>query len=122
VNLPASLSGTVFNGTQGGVISGVQLSLSLVVNGQSVFVASTATGDDGTYSFSVQSPGTYIVTQTPPAPPSGFLSESTVPSPGTVNGTTDGSAPSTGDEIYDILLAFGNNGLKYNFTDYFAGS
>jgi hypothetical protein len=119
-NPPGKLSGFVYNGTQGGTIAGVTLTLTELINGQSVTVATTTTAADGSYSFSNLQPGTYLITQTPPAPPSGFVSESTVSSAGTVNGATDGSA--SGNVISSINLAFGNNGLNYNFTDLFAGS
>src|SRR5262249_43533328 len=110
----------VTNGTQGGALPGVTLTLSELVNGQLVVIATTTTAADGSYSFSNLQPGIYQVTQTPPPPPSGFVSESPLSAAGTVNGATDGSA--SGDVIGSINLAFGNNGLNYNFTDLFAGS
>jgi hypothetical protein len=119
-NPPGSLSGFVYNGTQGGTIAGVALTLAELINGQFVTVATTTTAADGSYSFSNLQPGTYQIIQTPPPLPSGFVSESTVSSAGTVNGVTDGSANS--DVIGAINLNFGNNGLNYNFTDLFAGS
>jgi hypothetical protein len=119
-NPPATLSGFVFNGTQGGVIAGVTLTLTELINGLYVTVATTTTAADGSYSFSNLQPGTYQITQTPPPPPSGYVSESSSSSAGTVNGATDGSG--TGDVIGSINLAFGNIGLNYNFTDLFAAS
>jgi hypothetical protein len=117
---PATLSGFVYNGTQGGVIAGVTLTLSELVNGQFVVLGTTTTAADGSYSFSNLQPGVYQVTQTPPSPPTGFVSETTTSAAGTVNGATDGSASS--NVIGGINLAFGNAGLNYNFTDFFAGS
>jgi hypothetical protein len=117
---PASLSGFVYNGTQGGVIPGVTLTLSVLVNGQFVVVGTTTTAADGSYSFSNLQPGVYQVTQTPPPPPSGYDSEATTSAAGTVNGATDGSA--NRDVIGGINLAFGNAGINYDFTDTFAGS
>jgi hypothetical protein len=118
--LPASLSGFVFNGTQGGPIAGVTLTLYQLVNGQEVAVGTTTTAADGSYSFSNLQPGVYQVVQTPPAPPLGFVSESTSSAAGTVNNTIDGSA--NGNVIGSINLTFGNSGINYNFTDMFSGS
>jgi hypothetical protein len=119
-NPPASLSGFVYNGTQGGVIAGVTLTLSELVNGQLVVMGTTTTAADGSYSFSNLQPGVYQVTQTPPPIPPGFVTETVTSAAGTVNGTTDGSANS--GVIGSINLAFGNVGINYNFTDLFAGS
>jgi hypothetical protein len=119
-NQPATLAGTVFNGTQGGTIAGVQLTLSQLVNGQWVNVTTTTTAPDGTYKFTNLQPGTYEITQTPPAPPIGFTGETSTSSAGTVNSTVDGSA--NADVITGINLAYGNNGVNYNFTDLFSGS
>jgi hypothetical protein len=117
---PASLSGFVYNGTQGGVMARVQLNLSELINGQLVVVATTTTATDGSYRFQNLQPGTYQVTETQPPMPSGFTSESTNPSVGTVNGTSDGSGSSV--QIGGIVLGSGNSGINYNFTNFFAGS
>jgi hypothetical protein len=119
---PASVSGFVYNGTQGGTIAGVQLTLSELINGQMVSIATTTTAANGSYSFTNLQPGIYTITQTPPPPPSGFVSESSTGQVGTVNGVTDGSGGSSSDVLTNINLTFGNNGLNYNFTDFFAGS
>jgi hypothetical protein len=115
---PASLSGHVYNTTEGGPpIAGVTLTLSELVNGVWTTVATTTTATDGSYSFSNLQPGTYQIVQTPPAPPSGFTSETTASQAGTVNSTTDGSA--SGDVIGSITLSAGNVGVNYDFIDSF---
>jgi hypothetical protein len=120
---PASLSGVVYNGTQGGTISGVTLTLWELVNGQYVYKATTTTAGDGSYKFSNLQPGTYEIIQSPPSPPMGFTSETTTSSAGTVDGTTDGMVPpNISNVINGINLASGNNGVNYNFTDVFSGS
>jgi hypothetical protein len=120
-NVPATLAGFVYDGTNNVALVGVQLTLTELVNGQNVFIASTTTAADGSYSFTNLQPGVYTITQTPPPPPAGLLSETSTAQVGTVNGGIDGSTPS-GDVISGINLAFGNNGVNYNFTDFFAGS
>jgi hypothetical protein len=116
----ASISGTVFNGTTGGVMSGVQIVLSELVNGQWVNIASMTTDDNGNYGFSGLQAGTYDVTEIQPPIPLGFVSESTTSAAGTVNSVTDGTSGTT--VIGTVTLAPGNNGINYNFTNTFAGS
>ncbi len=111
-----SLSGNVLNGTQGGAIAGVTINLAEFVNGAWMNVATTTTGADGSYSFTGLQAGTYQITQTPPLP-SGFTFESTTSTTGTVGGTADGFA--SGDVIGSINVNAGDNGINYNFTDYF---
>jgi hypothetical protein len=118
--VPAGVSGFVFNGTQGRVMPGVQLTLAELVNGQWVNVATTTTAGDGSYSFGGLQSGTSQITETPPAIPPGFSSESTNSSAGTVNGVTDGTSGTTA--IGNINLAGGNNGINYDFINLFAGS
>jgi hypothetical protein len=118
--VPATLSGFVFNDTQGGPMAGVQLVLSELINSQIVVVATTTTAANGSYSFQKLQPGTYTITETPPPIPSGFTSESTTASAGTVNGSPEGIA--SGPQIGGIVLRFGDNGINYDFGNLFAGS
>jgi hypothetical protein len=97
-NLPASLSGFVYNGTQNGPMAGVALTLSELSNGQFVAIATTTTAANGSYRFTNLQPGTYEIAEAPPPLPSGYVSESTTSSAGTVNGTTDGSASDEAEE------------------------
>jgi hypothetical protein len=119
-NPPASVSGFVTNGTQGGPIQGVTLTLSQLINGSWVVITTTTTAADGSYSFNNLQPGTYSVTQTPPPPPTGYVTETTTSQVGTVNGATDGSVGATSDVLTGINLGFSDNGLQYDFIDYFA--
>jgi hypothetical protein len=79
--------------------------------------ATTTTVTDGSYSFSKDSngnvllPGTYAVTETPPA---GYLLG--VDTVGTVNGASDGTLVSF-TQIGSVVLGSGQNGINYNFSN-----
>jgi hypothetical protein len=107
---PASISGFVFNGTQGGVIAGVTITLTELVNGQSVFIASTTTTANGSFSFGNLQPGIYTITETLPRGVS------------SVTSSASGGANANGNVISNINLSAGTNANNFNFTDVFAGS
>jgi hypothetical protein len=112
---PTGVSGYVFLNGVG--VGGVTLSLSGVNNlGQSVTLTAI-TDANGFYSFAGLLPGTYTITQT--ATPAGSIEASA--SPGTVNGSTDGSALANG-ALGDISLASGQQGINYDFFDILSGS
>jgi hypothetical protein len=107
---PASLSGTVFldqNGTET-VLAGVTITL-YDANGN--VVATTTTDANGNYSFTGLAPGSYQVFQTVP---DSLTAEAATP--GTVGGTTDGSAINP-TLIGLVVLNAGDNGVNYNFID-----
>lgn len=109
----ASLSGSVFNVSNGGQsgISGVILTLTGTTDtGQAVAMTAT-TAADGSYQFTGLQAGTYTITQTVPQ----SMTDTTT-SPGTVDGTIDGFTPAQGT-IAQINLLPGKTGLNYNFGD-----
>jgi hypothetical protein len=123
--LPVSISGTVYNDSNGNGalnagepgIGGVTMTLSGTNGLGQAIIATTTTGANGTYSFTTDSsgnqlrPGTYQIAETQPA---GYLQGSNAV--GTVNGTTDGTLVPT-DKIGSIALTSGQNGINYLFGD-----
>jgi hypothetical protein len=113
----ASLSGVVNLDNGGGVLTplgGVLVTLTgTTTSGQQVNVSMT-TNPDGTYGFGNLQAGTYTITETVPQ---GDSAESA--SAGTVNGTTDGNVDSTFTVISGINLGAADNGINFNFTNYF---
>ncbi len=111
---PAKVGGMVTDNV-GMPLAGVKLTLSLSTPSGLTFVASTTTGQGGTYSFSNVLPGTYVITLDPSTLPMGDLANSA--SPGSIDGgtTTDGHADNA-STISGIVLGSGDNGLNYNFT------
>jgi hypothetical protein len=77
---------------------------------------STSTDATGSYSFTNLLAGTYTITKD--LVPS-FTDE--LSSVGTVNGTTNGTNPSP-NVISQVILAFGDNGINYNFAEVLSGS
>jgi hypothetical protein len=71
----------------------------------------TTTAADGSYSFTALLPGTYTLTETPPA---GYTPGTD--SVGNVNGVTDGTF-SQQYLITSILLQAGQSGINYNFGE-----
>lgn len=97
----ATLSGLVFNYNLNAPVNGALITL-LDVNGN--IVATTTTGPDGTYSFTVTQAGTYSVLG-----PVSYLGQE-----GTDNGNNDGTA--VDNLISGIALALGDNAINYNFS------
>ena len=99
-------------------IAGVTVTLSGTNNLGVSVTATTTTAADGSYTFSTDSngntlaPGTYQITETTPA---GFLQIAA--NVGTVNGSTDGTAASSG-KITTIALISAQAGINYDFGDY----
>jgi hypothetical protein len=107
---PASVSGFVMDNT-GAAMGGVPITLTGTTStGQSITLTTT-TAADGSYSFAGLLPGTYQVSETPPTP----YTESGA-SVGTVNGAPDGATVG-GGPITNIVLASGNDGVNYDFTN-----
>ena len=72
-------------------------------SGGQTLVASTTTGSNGTYSFTVSAPATYYVQE---SVPSGYIQ------------TGGGPGGSAGDSDYTIVAAAGHSYSGYNFDDY----
>ncbi len=116
VNL-ASLSGVVYvdannNGIQDSgeaPIKGVVLTLT---DAQGAIVATTVSGDDGSYRFTNLVPGTYTIRETQP---DGYLQgKNTV---GTVAGVTSGRVGPGPDVLSGIELCSATDGIGYNFGE-----
>jgi hypothetical protein len=123
---PAQVSGFVYfdannNGVfdpQGGDlgIGGVQVNLTGTNSlGQSVNLT-TFTLADGSYVFTDLLPGTYSIIDTPPTTFQGQPLQPGTNDVGTVNGVTDG-APLGNDEITQIVLRAGQDGINYDFGE-----
>ncbi len=119
--LPVSLSGFVYHDrANNGVrdpgddgLGGVQLQI-IPVSTLSVQSAVTVTTNaDGYYEATGLSPGEYRIVQSQPA---GF--QDGWDTAGTVAGQVRGSALNPGDEIREILLHSGEQGVQYNFGEY----
>jgi len=115
--LPASLSGRVWNDTNGDCVyqpqtdlplAGVQIDL-LDSHGQ--VVATTTTDSQGQYKFENLTPGTYSVFEHQPA---GYLEDMDIL--GTVGGVTVGTHGGT-DLLSNIVLGPGTAGIDYNFCE-----
>lgn len=123
---PASIAGFVFQdndndgnrdaGEQG--ISGVRVQLipTNTIAPQSTLTVTT-TGD-GSYAFTGLAPGSYEVIEVDQ--PS--LLNDGLDKAGTVDGRTVGLAKNPGDEINDVVLAGGDDGIEYNFGEVPFGS
>ena len=112
-NVPASLSGAVVDGN-GNALSGLNVTLTGKDSQGNSVRLTTTTDTNGKYSFAGLAPGTYTLTESAPS------GDVVTASPGTVNGTKDGTG--NFNQISAITLASGNNGSNYNFADVFAGS
>jgi hypothetical protein len=104
---PASVSGFAFGSGSSVPMANVTLTLTgTTVSGQKVTLTTTSAAD-GSYSFADLQPGTYTITETPPA---SYIASGTA---GTVGGTRDGTAQ--GASVVNVVLASGNNGVNYDF-------
>ncbi len=110
--LPAGLSGTVTDQNGAGV-GGVVITLSGTDTAGNAVTLTTTTNSNGYYSFSNFAAGTYTVTESASSLPDGDYPMSA--SPGTVNGTLDGST-TLNTEIDGVALNGGDSGINYNFT------
>ncbi len=115
--LPASLSGKVWNDTNGDCVfksetdiplSGVQIDL---LNAGGHVIATTKTDAQGNYEFENLVPGTYSVFE---HQPSGFLEGMDIL--GTVGGITIGTHSGT-DLLSQIILGPGAEGIHYDFCE-----
>jgi hypothetical protein len=113
VVLPATLSGTVFDVTTNTGMANVTVTLTGTNTLGQVVTFITTTSATGSYSFSGLRPGTYTLTETPPAHYSD--EQNTAGSPG-------GTANVSADQISGIALNSGINAANYNFGNLFAGS
>jgi protocatechuate 3,4-dioxygenase beta subunit len=119
---PASLSGTVYHDRNNDgrynageePLAGITVRL-LDATGQ--VVATTQTGQDGSYEFRDLRAGQYAVAESQPA---GYLDG--LDAAGTVAGTTVGRAVNPGDEIRGIGLRWGDAGQRYDFGELLSGS
>ncbi len=104
-------------------ISGVEIWLCVVdENGNKINIKKTVTDENGNYSFDDLDPGfTYCVTEVQPEEYCNGIT-----TPGTVDGTTNGSVnvdlPEGYDQIHDINLNSGEHGVNYNFGEGKRGS
>ena len=119
---PASLSGTVYHdrNNNGQYESGEEPLAGVTVRlldeaGQ--VVATTQTGQDGSYEFRDLRAGRYTVAESQPA---GYLDG--LDSAGTVGGTAAGTAVNPGDQIHGIGLRWGDAGERYDFGELRSGS
>lgn len=92
-------------------IAGVGLTLNGTDDLGQVVNLTTTTAADGSYSFGPLRPGTYNVTETPPA---GFLPGKATPGTGTAGA---GSAASDGNSIAGVTLTVGQSGAAFNFGE-----
>jgi len=119
---PAALSGTVYHdrNNDGRRDSGEEPLAGVTVRlldeaGQ--VVATTQTGQDGSYQFRDLRAGQYTVAETQPA---GYLDG--LDAAGSVGGETVGTAVNPGDEIRQIALRWGDAGERYDFGELRSGS
>ncbi|PHR93855.1 MAG: hypothetical protein COA78_32650 [Blastopirellula sp.] len=120
---PASLSGYVYHdrnnnglrnaGTEEG-IEGVEMAL---VNEAGATVATTLTDENGFYEFTMLEAGKYRVIESQPA---GYIDGIDVA--GYVGSTQVGAAINPGDEINEVILLWGDDGVEYDFGEYLPGS
>ncbi len=115
--LPASISGKVWNDTNGNCsfqpgtdipLAGVQIDL-LDSNGS--VIASTLTDDQGNYNFDNLNAGTYSVFE---HQPSGYLQDMDIV--GTINGVKVGQNDAV-NLLDQINLGWGQEGVNYNFCE-----
>ena len=112
--LPLSIGGVVFcDCSDDGIqqpsevgIPGVTISLNGVDDLGNTVRASTTTNSQGDYSFTISTPGTYSIIE---SPPSGYFQGK--PTAGTAGGTASGTV------ISNITLVAGANATGYNFSD-----
>jgi len=113
-NGTSRLSGQVFtldeSGDTGAGLAGVTLRLR-DANGN--VVATTTTNENGFYNFTGLAAGSYSIEEDT-STLSGYSPN--LASPGTVNGTQDGTEGSFEDSIEQILLGNGDMGINYNFA------
>lgn len=105
----ASVAGSVRlalpDGTDYGPLVGVVVYLQ---DSQGNILAQTTTNDQGCYQFAALAAGTYTIQTTAASS-----------SPGTVNGAPDGQGGAGYDTISSVTLAAGQQGVNYDFTQYF---
>jgi hypothetical protein len=115
---PATLSGTVRD-TSGNTMAGVTLTLSGTNDLNQQVTLTVTTDANGYYLFETLRPGTYTITETPPAAPEGFTYGDTTSNSGTITGGIPmGNA--NGTAITSITVGFGDVGTDYDFTNSFA--
>lgn len=111
----ASLSGVVQDGN-GEAQAGVQVTLNgTTTQGQSVTIT-VLTDANGVYSFTNLQPGTYTLTEQPPAAPSGYSYTGTQDYSGQINGQGSGTVTS-GTTTPSITLNSGDVGTEFNFVN-----
>ena len=108
---PSTLAGSVTNNVANAGISGVTLTLTGTNDLGQTIDQTTTTDSNGNYSFSGLRMGTYVITETLP---SNDLAGTNTP--GTVNGTTDGT-DSGANAIGSINLNFCSAGTDYSFAN-----
>lgn len=119
---PACLSGYVYhdendNGvfeSQEDPIPGATVRL---LNSAAGVIATATTDGTGFYQFCGLRADTYTVVETQPT---GYMDGTD--SAGTVDGTVVGEAVNPGDQIRDIQLKWGDDGIQYNFGEVMTGS
>jgi hypothetical protein len=109
---PATLSGFVYDTSNGPAVpmAGIRVTLT----GQGVTLT-TVTAADGSYGFANLAPGTYAVSEDTSQLPPGYLSQAYA---GTENpgGATDGTSLTS--SITTITLKAGDNGVNYDFDNF----
>jgi hypothetical protein len=103
---PSSLSGFVMDAVGSAPEAGVTVTLTGTINGQP-FTLQTMTDVNGAYSFQNLAPGTYTISETPPAG---------LPEAGTTLGTIGGTTTGTTDGVtMTVAVQPGNDGINYDF-------
>jgi large repetitive protein len=92
-------------------IAGVGLTLTGTDDLSQAVSLTTTSAADGSYGFGPLRPGTYTVTETPPA---GFLPGKATPGTGTA---AAGSAAGDGNSIAGVTLTAGQGGASFNFGE-----
>ncbi len=140
---PASIAGRVWhdksndgliNSGESTFLSGISVTLSGTDDLGNIISAAKPTDGSGAYKFSDLRPGTYTVTETPPAPALGYLpglsavgtvtnvssTAAAVPGSGTAFNTI--ASPDYGNKIETIAIKNGDAAVEYNFGELRPGS
>lgn len=119
---PACLSGYVYhdendNGVFEATEDPIAKATVRLLDSSGTVVATAQTDASGFYQFCGLRADTYTVVETQPT---GYLDGTD--SAGTVDGTVVGRAVNPGDQIQDVQLQWGDDGVQYNFGELLTGS
>lgn len=121
-HLPAELSGFVYHdrnndGVMDAGEEGIAGAIVYLYDSSGALIGTQTTAADGSYVFSNLRADTYRIVEQQPA---GYLDGKDAA--GTVGGVVVGSATNPGDEIKEIQLYWGDNGVNYKFGEVKPGS